>query len=137
MYGVEQRSLKLLEAYLPNGSQTCFINGSFSNSKCKSVRCGISQGSILALLFFLVYINDLPNCFSYCTPRMFPDDTTLTVCGKSDLSPAMNHDLNNVHDCLMANRLCFVPSLLANCRDLCTGDSNLLALDCFGETTVD
>ena len=68
---------------------------------------------------------------------MFADDTTLTVCGKSDLFPAMSHDLNNVHDWLMANRLCFVPTLLANCRDLCITDDNLLALDCFGETTVD
>ena len=56
---------------------------------------------------FLVY-NDLPNCLSYCTPRMFADDTTLTVCGKSsqDLSFAMNHDLNNVKDWLMASKLC-------------------------------
>ena len=98
MYGVEQCSLKMLESYLSNRSQTCFINGSFS--KCKSVRCGIPQGSILGPLFFLVYINDLPNCPSYCTPRMLADDTTLTVCGKSsqDLSLAMNHDLNNVND---------------------------------------
>ena len=98
MYGVEQCSLKMLESYLSNRSQTCFINGSFS--KCKSVRCGIPQGSILGPLFFLVHINDLPNCPSYCTPRMFADDTTLTVCGKSsqDLSLAMNHDLNNVND---------------------------------------
>ena len=61
-------------------------------------------------LFFLVYINDLPNCLSYCTPRMFADDTTLTVSVKSsqpqDLSLAMNHDLNNVNDWLMANKLC-------------------------------
>ena len=53
MYGVEQRSLKLLESYLSNRSQTCFINGSFS--KCKSVRCGIPQGSILGPLFSRVH----------------------------------------------------------------------------------
>ena len=39
---------------------------------------------------------------------MFADDTTLTVCGKSthEISSAMNHDLNNVNDWLMANKLC-------------------------------
>ena len=40
---------------------------------------------------------------------MFADDTTLTVCGKSsqDLSFAMNHDLNNVKDWLVASsKLC-------------------------------
>ena len=95
MYGVKQRSLKLHELYLSNWSQTCFINGLFS--KCKLVKCGIPHGSVLGPLFFLVYINDLPNCLSYCTPRMFANDTTLTVWGKSsqNLSSAMNHDLNN------------------------------------------
>ena len=93
MYGVKQHLLNLMKSYLSNRSQTCFINGSFSD--CKSVRCGISQGSILGPLFFLVYINDLPNCLNYCTPRMFADDTTLTACGNSsqDLSSILNHDL--------------------------------------------
>ena len=106
MYGVEQHSLNLLKSYLSNRSQTCFINGSFSN--CKSVRCGIPQGSILGPLFFLVYINDLPNCLNYCTPRMFADDTTLPARGNSsqDLSFALNYDLNNVKGWLVANKLC-------------------------------
>ena len=30
----------------------------------------------------------------------------------------------------------FVPSLLANFRDLCDTDDNLLALDCFGEAAL-
>ncbi len=56
---------------------------------------------------FSVYYG-LPNCLNYCTPTMFADDTTLTVCGKSthEISSAMNHDLNNVNDWLMANKLC-------------------------------
>ena len=57
---------------------------------------------------FSHYINDLPNSLSYCTPRMFTVDTTLTAWGKSsqDLSFAMNHELKNAKDCLMANKLC-------------------------------
>ena len=81
MYGVKRHSLGLLESYITNRSQKCFINGTLSHSK--PIKCGIPQGSILGPLFFLVYINDLPNCLEYCTPRMFADDTTLTVCGKS------------------------------------------------------
>ena len=40
---------------------------------------------------------------------MFANGSTLTVCGKSsqDLFFAINHDLNNVKDWLMANKLCF------------------------------
>ena len=91
VYEVEQHSLKLLESYLSNQSQTCFINGTFSN--CKSVRCDIPQGSMQGPFFFLVYINDLPNCLNYCMPRMFAEDTTLTACRKfsQDLSFALNH----------------------------------------------
>ncbi len=90
MYGVKQHSLKLLESYITNLSQKCFINGTLSHSK--PIKCGIPQGLVLGPLFFLVYINDLPNCLKYCTPTMFADDTTLTVCGKSthEISSAMH-----------------------------------------------
>ena len=54
------------------------------------------KGRSLDHSFFLVYINDLPNCLSYCTQIMFTDNKTLTVRGKStqDLSFAMNHNLD-------------------------------------------
>ena len=44
---------------------------------------------------------------------MFANGTTLTACGKSshDLLFAINHDLNNVKDWLMANKLCFLVKL--------------------------
>ena len=53
-----------------------------------------------------MYVNDLPKCLEYCTPRMFADDTTLTVSSKSihDILSVMNMDLNNVKDWLMANK---------------------------------
>ena len=81
--------------------------GRFQNGK--SVRCGIPQGSILGPVFSRVHTRLINiNCLSYCTPRMFADDTTLTVCGKSSqgLSHVMNHDLNNVKDWLTSNKLC-------------------------------
>ena len=79
--GIRDNALNLLASYLADRKQTCQVNG--KQSGLRSISCGIPQGSILGPLFFLVYINDLPNCLKHTTPRMFADDTSLTAYGKS------------------------------------------------------
>ena len=37
----------------------------------------------LGPLFFLLYINDLPQCLNKTKPRLFADDTNLTASGDS------------------------------------------------------
>ena len=46
------------------------------------VECGVPQGSVLRLLLFLVYVNDLPNASSL-NIRMFADNTVLVCSHKS------------------------------------------------------
>jgi hypothetical protein len=67
----------------------------------------VPQGSILGPLFFLLYINDLPQCLSKTKPRLFADDTNLTAAGESinDVEAAMNSDLENLRKWLIANKL--------------------------------
>ena len=61
LYGVCKSSLKWFTSYLKGRKQKTFnVNGVLSGV-C-TIRCGIPQGSILGPLFFVVYINDLPNC---------------------------------------------------------------------------
>ena len=83
----------------------CSINGSLSQSCLLS--CGVPQGTILGLLLFLLYINDLPNCLSNCEPRMYADDTHLTYAGDNadNIQLHLNQDLENVHNWLRANKL--------------------------------
>lgn len=63
------------------------------SSERNDVVCGIPQGSIFAPLFFLLCINDLPECFDQGT--VFADNTNLTVAGKTieEVELNMNNDL--------------------------------------------
>ena len=105
LYGLQKPALNLLGSYLENRFQMCTVNGVLS--KKNLVTCGIPQGSILGPLLFLIYINDLPTSLEHSSSRMFADDTTLTVSGKSlhDVEVAINHDLSNVNQWLCANKL--------------------------------
>ena len=105
LYGVKGQALSFLKSYLSNRSQKCQIQGSVSSEKL--IKCGVPQGSILGPLFFLLYINDLPQCLYKTKPRLFADDTNLTAFGDSitDLEAAVNSDLENIRKWLIANKL--------------------------------
>ena len=86
-------------------NQKCFLNGSLSSNRVLS--CGIPQGTILGPLLFLLYINDLPNCLMHSQPRMYADDTYLTLAGNSvdSIELNLNEDLASISEWLTANKL--------------------------------
>ena len=104
-YGIKGNALSWFRSYLTNRIQLCKIDQTFSHRKI--VKCGISQGSALGPILFLLYINDLPNCLSSCSANMFADDTNISTNGKnsSELEERLNTDLENIHQWLIANRL--------------------------------
>ena len=57
-----------------------YINGVLSDSHV--INSGVPQGSILAPLLFLTYINDIVNATKYFSLRLCADDTSLTATGK-------------------------------------------------------
>ena len=71
-YGVRGTTLALIKSYLTNRYQ--YVQ--FENSDSEIVT-RIPQGSILGLLFFSVFINDLVNSSNKFQFLMYADDTTI------------------------------------------------------------
>ena len=61
------------------------------------VTCGVSQGSSLGPLLFLLYINSLPTVFNFDT-RLFADNTILMMSDRSieSLQTKFNLELKKI-----------------------------------------
>ena len=91
--------------FADNRTQICHLNS--CKSTPKHLRCGVPQGTILGPLLFLIDINDLPHCLTYSEPRMYADDTSLTLASTDidHINYCLNYDLSNVYEWLAANKL--------------------------------
>ena len=58
-------------------------------------------------LLFLRYINDLPNCLSTVSPRMFADGTNVSLASSTlfELENVLNQELQNLNIWLKVNKL--------------------------------
>ena len=104
-YGIDHRALKWFDSYLSDRQQKCVVNGELSGAR--AVTCGVPQGSLIGPLLFLIYINDLPNCLSKALPRMYADDTSISIAASSlpELESALNTELTYLHEWLNVNKL--------------------------------
>ena len=94
-------------------------------SSPKRITCGVPQGSILGLLPFLLYINDMPDSLSHSTPSLFADDTEILVssndcCG---FGTKLNSDLENIRKWMIQNKLQIHPN---KTKHMFTGSSHNL-----------
>ena len=81
------------------------ING--HESRPVSVLYGVPQGSVLSLLLFLIYINDLNQAIKFCKAHPFADDTNLLHFNKSaaKLNKLVNQDMKKLTVWLNANKI--------------------------------
>ena len=73
-FGISGDLLELIKNFLSNRFQRVVLNG--QTSEWEKITAGVPQGSILGLLFFLIYINDLTDGISSVV-KLFADDTSL------------------------------------------------------------
>ena len=104
-YGINGSAMKWFQSYLSDIYQYVAYNGVESSKK--SIKCGVPQDSILGLLLFLIYINDLSTVCNYMMPLLFADDTNLFFSGHdiSKVQQELEADLNKISEWLKVNKL--------------------------------
>ena len=96
-YGITGDILLWIKDFLANRIQRVCVEGHFSD--WSRITSGIPQGSVLGPILFLIFINDLPECISDCSIKIFADDTKLykEITSLSDCG-SLQQDLNCLYN---------------------------------------
>ena len=94
--------------FLSNRNQRVVLNGQISSWPI--ITAGVPQGSILGLLFFLIYINDLSDGLTSIV-KLFVDDTSLfsVVHDINTSAKELNEDLDKINNWAFQWKMNFSP----------------------------
>ena len=94
-YNIPELYLNWFKNFLDGRKQSVYLNGSYSYSS--SVQSGVPQGSVLGPLFFIIYINDLPNIIHNSRILTYADDTKI-ISDVRSVNDTINlqNDLNRI-----------------------------------------
>ena len=104
-YGVKDLELKWFNNYLLCRSQVVCL-GNVASEQCQ-VLSGVSQGSILGLLLFVLFVNDLPSVFSKCQVLMYADDSVIYYASQTvaEIEQILTDELACLYQWLQNNNL--------------------------------
>ena len=83
--------LSWISSYLLERWQCVSVKG--SSSTWKPIESGVPQGSVLTLILFIMYVNDIPNIVKR-NVWIFADHTKLSTT--TDQTKTLRKDLNNL-----------------------------------------
>ena len=86
-------ALSWFKSYLTDRSQFVTIDGKQSDHL--PIKQGVPQGSVLGLVLFLLFVNDIPLHLSHSSINIFADDTTLSASTHWTDIPSMAQDINS------------------------------------------
>ena len=104
-YGIWGVLKMSLESFLIGKHQFTHIKDR-SSSKLP-ITHGVPQGSVLGLLLFLLYINDLQKAMQHSSVHHFADDTNLLYTNNSlkKINKHINHDIKHLCQWLRSNKI--------------------------------
>lgn len=109
LIGIRGDLLRWFSSYIRNRSQAIVINNYISS--WISVPSGVPQGSLLGPLLFLIFVNDIENCFQNSQLLSFADDMKIFRVIKSiDDVAKLQSDLMRLENYCVANKLDLNPS---------------------------
>ena len=110
--GISGNLLNLLEDFIKERKQRVVLNG--QASIWKNINVGVSQGSILGPLLFLIYIDDLTEGLT-TNVKLFADDTSLfsVVHDTQTSANDLNKDLKIINNWAFQWKIKFIKSFLA------------------------
>ena len=82
-YGISGTCLNWLSEFLSDRTMCTKIDGVFSHKVSQT--SGVAQGTVLASLCFVLYINDLPDHIRNCVVKLYADDLKIYYCFKPNL----------------------------------------------------
>ena len=103
--GINQSTLQWFQSYLSNRKQRTSCGNELSDSL--PITVGVPQGSILGLLLFIIYIDNLPTTVTYSKILLYADDTVIYCYNSNlqDLEKELNEDLLIIAKWLNDNKL--------------------------------
>ena len=105
-YGIRGLAKDLFKSYFEGRKQRVCINGKLSENTC-DITTGVLQGSILGVLLFIIYINDIHNACPDLLQVLFADDNTALISDQSldNLIERSNNSINKLLEWYNANQL--------------------------------
>ena len=104
-YNFSEETCEWFRNFLSNRKQTVKLGDEFSEEV--SVYIGVPQGSMIANMLFVLYINDIVKSLKGCDIIMYSDDTSISIASPDILKAAelMNSALEKISDWLKFNKI--------------------------------